>query len=165
MSSILRCNKHGGMGFVSDCEVCKSEVTQPAAGVEEPGSIAAKRRGGQIDDVVLYIDALRSLLAAEQARGNEFRIQLEAWQKIFHTSQLSHAQARLEAAEQRASRAESELDKLRAGDSVVVSREPTEAMVIAGAKQITAMSALNDTLTAKQVYEAMLHSAQGGQNG
>lgn len=46
-------------------------------------------------------------------KGDEYRIQLEAWQKIFGTSQLSHAQARLEAAEQQLVQARAEIERLR----------------------------------------------------
>lgn len=39
------------------------------------------------------------MVVVAQAEVESLRIQLEAWQSVFGTSQLSHAQARLEAAE------------------------------------------------------------------
>ena len=48
----------------------------------------------------------------EQER-DQLRIQLEAWQSIFGTSQLSHAHARLEAAESQVDRSKLEVDELR----------------------------------------------------
>ena len=44
---------------------------------------------------------------------DQLRTQLEAWHKVFGTSQLSHAQARLEAAESAARRLKAELEGAR----------------------------------------------------
>ena len=41
----------------------------------------------------------RSLLAQREERIRELETTLDAWQSVFQTSQLSHAQARLERAE------------------------------------------------------------------
>ena len=54
---------------------------------------------------------LERVEAVERER-DEFKTQLEAWQKVFGTSQLTHALARLEVAEESVKRLQMERDAL-----------------------------------------------------
>lgn len=66
------------------------------------------------------LDALLARVAELERERDELRTQLEAWHSIFETTQLTHAGARLEAAE--SGRAKAERDLVEALDAVLRAR-------------------------------------------
>ena len=59
-----------------------------------------------------FTEEITQALLDVAREGDEYRIQLEAWQNVFGTSQLSHASAQLESAEQQLAQARAELAKV-----------------------------------------------------
>lgn len=65
----------------------------------EDSNLIAYYGAGEVEGYNAAIDACKKAWEQERHEADELRCQLDAWQNIFGTTQLTHAQARLECAE------------------------------------------------------------------